>query len=527
MAVRFGAETDDLPNELAFGDWGRLEMSAALDAFQDALDYFDQEDVIAAEKARREMIEAARRYYDGQHVKPLKIKPGEPDDNILINLCRSLVDDSVSWLFGNPETGILQMKIDENLDGAPDADESSGDSASYGNDAMSLLTQVYERAGGFNFFKRLGMRGSVAGHFFIKLVNGDLPRPVVLDPLITAVRTDPADADQVVAYKIEWRRSETDPNTRRREKYIYRQLVVRASDTDDAWLVGDFKTKDRAKRQWIVIQAGGWPYPWSPIVDGPNIEPGWGYYGQSDLEDVAGINDGVNFLSSNTMRILKFHAHPKTILTGAAVEDIMETGIDQVWGIPNENARVNNLEMQSDLASSMAFLDFLKTAFWGIGRGLDPATFKDKVGQITNFGLRVLAIRAIHKAGDKRLTYGKALRVLNSRIFEMAGRPERETVIQWPESLPEDPKDELDRLEREINLDVTSRETASEEIGRSWKVEQARILGEKRERMQMGEYLLEQFDRGAAPARTSDQAGQADQSGQTNTQEAKPDGTES
>lgn len=515
--IRFGADTADLPDELAFGDWGRLEMSAALDTFQDALDYFDQEDVIASEMARREMIEAARRYYDGQHVKPLKVKPGEPDDNVLVNLCRSLVDDSVSWLFGNPETGILQMSIDENLDGAPDG----GDNAqSSGEEAIDLLTQVYERAGGFNFFKRLGMRGSVAGHFFIKLVNGDLPRPVVLDPLITAVRTDPADADQVIAYKIEWRRSETAPNTRRREEYIYRQLAVKASDVDDAWLVGDFKAKDRSKRQWIVIQAGGWPYPWSPIVDGPNIEPGWGYYGQSDLEDVSGINDGVNFLSSNTMRILKFHAHPKTILTGAAVEDIVETGVDQVWGIPSENARVNNLEMQSDLASSMAFLDFLKTSFWGIGRGLDPATFKDKVGQITNFGLRVLAIRAIHKAGDKRLTYGKALRLVNSHVFEMAGRPERETVIQWPEPLPEDPKDELGRLEREVSMDVTSRQTASEEIGRSWKVEQARIRAEKEERKQVGEYLLEQFDRGSDPARTSDRAGQND------TQEEKPDGTE-
>lgn len=485
--IRFGADTDDLPDELAFGDWGRLEMARALDVFQDALDYFDQEDVQSAEQARREIIQAARRYYDGNHLRPLKVKPNEPNDNVLVNLCRALIDDSVSWLFGNPSTGILQMKVDAGGDGDVDAG---------GEDAVTLLSQVYEAAGGFDFFKRLGMRGSIAGHFFIKLVNDELPRPVVLDPILTTVRTDPADADQVIAYKIEWRRAEADPGTRRKDMYIYRQLIVRASDDPESWLVGDFKTKDRRKRQWILIEAGAWPWPWSPIVDGPNVEPGWGHYGQSDLEDVSGINDGVNFLASNTMRILKFHAHPKTIATGMDAEDLQETAVDSLWSVPNPDAKINNLEMQSDLTSSMAFLDFLRTSFWGIGRGLDPATFKDKVGQITNFGLRVLAIRALHKSGDKRLTYGKALRAINRRIFEMTRRAERETVIEWPEVLPEDPKDALERLEREVNLDVTSRQTASEALGRSWEVEQARIRAEKQERMKVGEYLLDQFDRG-------------------------------
>jgi len=498
-AVRFGTDAGDLPDELAFGDWGTLETGAALDVFQEALDYFDQEDVIKAEEQRRLVIEAARRYYDGQHVKPLKVKPGEPDDNVLVNLCRSLVDDSVSWLFGNPETGVLQMKIDSGQDGL--ADEGAG-----GEAAAQLLTQAYEEAGGFNFFKRLGMRGSIAGHFFIKVAKtetGAAPRPVLLDPLITTLRTDPADSERVIAYKIEWRRTEIEPNTRRKETYIYRQLAVRASDIDDAWLVGDFKARDRRRRQWILVQAGAWPYRWSPIVDGPNVEPGWGCYGQSDMEDVGTINDGINFLASNTQRILKYHAHPKTIGTGMDAEDLQETAIDSFWTVPDPEAKLTNLEMQSDLASSMNFLEFLKTSFWGIGRGLDPSTFKDKVGQITNFGLRVLAIRAIHKAGDKRLTYGKALRVVNSRILEMAGRSERNTVIQWPEPLPEDPKDQLDVLEREVNMEVTSRQTAAEELGRSWKVEQVRIKKEREERLQLGEALLDGFDRGdgAAAAR--------------------------
>lgn len=477
--IRFGVDISDLPDELSFGDWGRLEMTAALDAFQESLTYFDQEEVIKAEEERQKIILAARRYYDGNHVKPLKIKAGDPDDNVLVNLCRNLIDDSVSWLFGDPSTGILTMRVDAE-----------------GDEAGEMLNQAYLDAGGFRFFKRLGMRGSIAGHFFIKLVNSEPPRPTALDPMIVALRTDPTDVDRVIAYKIEWRRAEIDPSTRRKEMFIYRQLVVRSSDVEEAWLIGDFKAKDRRKRQWVLVEAGAWPYAWSPIVDGPNIESGWGRYGLSDLEDVSGINDSINFLASNTMRILKFHAHPKTIGTGMDAEDLQETAIDSFWTVPDPDAKLNNLEMQSDLGSSMAFLDFLKTAFWGIGRGLDPATFKDKIGSVTNFALRVLAIRALHKTGDKRMTYGDALQTVNARLLEMMGRDERETLIEWPNALPEDPEQQLNELEREVGLGIASRQTAAEERGRSWDSEQKRIASESRERDDLGSFLLGEFDRG-------------------------------
>src|SRR4030042_1572033 len=107
--IRFGRAINDFPEQLEFGAWGTLEIQAALDVFGDAHTYFDDEAVRKAEQARQEIIRAARRYYDGYHKKPLKVKPGELDDNVLVNLCRSLIDDSVSWLFGNPETGILTI----------------------------------------------------------------------------------------------------------------------------------------------------------------------------------------------------------------------------------------------------------------------------------------------------------------------------------------------------------------------------------------------------------------------------------
>src|SRR3990167_9086460 len=72
--TRFGVQLSDLPVELEFGEWGVLETVQALDLFDNAHTYFDQEDVQKAEQARRAYIQSAWRYYDGHHRKPLVVK---------------------------------------------------------------------------------------------------------------------------------------------------------------------------------------------------------------------------------------------------------------------------------------------------------------------------------------------------------------------------------------------------------------------------------------------------------------------
>lgn len=490
--VRFGRYVQDLPAQLEFGSWGQLETPAALEVFADHLAYFDQEDVIRAEEDRQEMIRAARRYHEGNHVKPLKVELGEYDDNVLINFCRSLIDDSVSWLFGNPDTGLLQFISQTEEEANP------------------IIAETYERSGGSLLFKRIGVRGSIAGHSFVKLIQDPdaNPRIVLLDPQLVSVRLEEMDTSRAIAFKIEWRRKETDPNTRRSDTYIYRQLVVNTgSSQEPAWVIADFKAKVRAKRDWAIINGPwAWPWPWSPIHDCPNIEAGWGYYGLSDLEDVAGLNDALNFVVSNTMRIIKIHAHPKTMGTGFTATDVQETAVDSFWTVENPEAKIYNLEMQSDLAASLSVIDLIRTAFWTIGRGLDPSVYKDKIGQITNFALRVLSVRAQHKMGDKRLTYGKMLRDLNQHILEMAGQEAAEITIAWPQPLPEDTAESTQQLQVEVAMGITSRQTAAEELGRNWETEKARMRQENKEQQRLGQYLMEQFDRGGARNQEDDNA---------------------
>jgi len=476
-------------SDIEFGDWGKLPLEKAMEVLIATLDHFDQEGVIEAEQKHQAMITAAKRYYDGNHVKPLKIEPGEPDDNVIVNFSRTMVDDGVSWLFGDPETGQITFETE--------GQDMTGEEGNW-------FDELWESSGGLKLLKRLGKRGGISGHNFVKLVDPDegelYPQIVGLDPTMVAVRTDPKDSDRAVAYRLEWLTREIVPYTaNRREEYVNRQLTVNAGTAKEPfWLIAEFKSPNRRKKKWEITSGPyGWPYPWSPIHDAPNIDPAWGYYGLSDLEDAAWLNDNVNFLASNTMRILKIHAHPRTVGTGFTANDIQDTSIDAFWSIPAENAKVYNLEMQSDLQSSLAMLDFVRGAFWTIGRGLDVSVYKDKIGQITNFALRVLAIRALNKMGDKRISYGKLIRDINDHAQEMMGieKPEP-TVINWPVPLPISDKEELESLSTEVSLEIVSKQTAAEERGRSWEKERGRIAAEKEENVSFGEYLLRNFDRG-------------------------------
>ena len=46
-------------------------------------------------KARAAHVKAAWAYYDGEMRKPLKVKPNQPDDNVIVNLVGKMIDQAV------------------------------------------------------------------------------------------------------------------------------------------------------------------------------------------------------------------------------------------------------------------------------------------------------------------------------------------------------------------------------------------------------------------------------------------------
>jgi hypothetical protein len=290
---------------------------------------------------------------------------------------------------------------------------------------------------------------------------------------------------KVVCYKIEYTRG----NVAHRED-IYRQ-------DDNSWVIQPYTKTDGAS--WMTGELAIWQFPFAPIVDWQNMPNQDGYYGQADLVNI-GINDAVNFAASNINRILKYHAHPKTIGVGLEAEQIKETAVDGFWSISNPDAKISNLEMQSDLASSMAFLEFLQGSFYSQHRAVDLASMKDRIGQLTNFGLRMLFKDALDKTRVKQTLYGEGLELLCQRAGMISGYDFGGVHINWADPLPFNDKEEIEGLEKELSLGIVSKETAAQVRGRDWELEQARMQQEKaNDQLGLGAALasaMRGFDRG-------------------------------
>jgi hypothetical protein len=427
-------------------------------------------------------------YYIGEQLRYIKVKPEQPDDNIISNFAGLTVDRSVSMLVGG---GIeFDMPGDE---GAPQ---------------QEYINEVWEANKLQILTHKAAQHAGIAGTGYIKIIPDGveskqrddklLPRLVALDPRYMEIVTDPEDIETVNEYIIRFMVKGADGKERIRKETIRREF----SEMNDA---GMFETVG-----WIVINEisdGGkweetdrdvWPYEFPPIVHWQNLpEPG-NVYGQSDIDDVVELQDRFNFVVSNINRIIRYHAHPKSIGTGFRLGDLDKSeAVDDFWSIPNENAKVFNLEMLSDLVSSRAFANDLRQAIFDISRTVDIASFGDKLGALTNFGLRVLFFDALAKLATKRVLFGEALTELNHRMLVMAQiTPNDGGRIVWPEVLPSSEQEDVMGLKFDMEAGLLSKQTASKIRGYDWDVERERLEDEQAQGDNIGALLLRNFERG-------------------------------
>jgi hypothetical protein len=231
---------------------------------------------------------------------------------------------------------------------------------------------------------------------------------------------------------------------------------------------------------WQLVSDVIWPYDFAPIVDWQNLPNYLGYYGKTDLTSLE-INDAINFTASNINMILKHHAHPKTIGTGVRNDQVKETAVQGFWSIESPDAKVYNLEMQSDLSASMNFLAFLRSEFFSQQRAVDAQSVKDKIGQLTNFGLRVLFSDAIQKNATKQLLYGYGIKELVYRSLILMGVSiDPNTIdVDFQDPMPVNDKENSERVKLELESGVISKKTASEQLGYDWEEQAAELAEEK------------------------------------------------
>ena len=397
--------------------------------------------------ARSMAIGKRQEYYNGNHKKwlidPLTKKP--TSQNVTVNVTQKIVDQSVSMLFG----GDLVIKT--------------------GNDALDAVVEAMED---YNFdeafYTSLAASGSIGGHCYVKIMQDESGiRWVMLNPSLVSVFWSPSDLRDVIAYKIQWSEGATE----------YRQDIIKDGAT---WIMRDLQREKSG--QWKITNDQVWEYEFAPIVDWQNLPNFTGYYGKSDLTALE-LNDAINFVSSNINAILYYHAHPRTIGTGVRADQVKQTAVNGFYAIENNDAKVYNLEMESDLSSSQSYLAFLRNEFFSQQRAVDIQSVKDKVGQLTNFGLRVLFSDAIQKNATKQILYGYGIKELIYRSLVIAGAnvEARNINVEFVDPMPVNDLENANRIKTQIESGITSRQTGAEEMGYDWITEASRMASERAE----------------------------------------------
>ena len=275
---------------------------------------------------RRARFDLRWQYFRGNHAQAFKPTADGVNDNVTENHIKVIVNTTVNFLFGK----LPSFEIDSDV-----KDQTPGE---------KFLNTVWSKRGGWNpaqFLQELAQNGSVCGTAFVRIyppvdsaTKAEGYRLENVDPSLVEIITNPNRVSDVLGYHIIWQSGEI----------WYRHRIERTDS--DTWSI--IEERSAKGGDWVVDEEIEWPYDFPPMYHCKNLPLANSAWGMSDAED-ADLNDAVNQISGNIRRVIRFHAHPKTIATGMNASELQTTSVDNFWTIPNTDARVTNLEMQSDL----------------------------------------------------------------------------------------------------------------------------------------------------------------------------------
>ena len=435
------------------------------------------EPLLGREAVERASLSAVKRdYRRGLHKAPIKTA----DDAIVVNFIGLLVDRSVAMLFGKEPQFDLPGEAD-------DPEQVYIDEIWQANHKMQIL-------------KRAAVYGAETGTCYVKILPDGavnkagklIPRLVVLDPATVTMDALPEDIDTIYRYTIGY--SITDPVTGKDK--IIKQVTEHDVETG-YWTITDSVSVNGGK--WEVTNVQTWEYEFAPIVHWHNLPDVGSVYGRPDItDDLIDLQDKINFVSSNTAKIIKYHAHPRTWGRGNLGSSTkVNWGVDEMIVYSDQNALIQNLEMQSDLSSSLNFIRYLRQALFDVSRAVDIDSMADKLGSLTNFGLRVLYQDALSKLEEKRGLYAEAIVDINHRLLALAGAPDTDGgEVIWEEVMPENENEIAMAVKSDLELGLVSKQTASGKRGYTWADEEERINSEKVAGDNLGAALLRTFGQG-------------------------------
>ncbi len=441
------------------------------------------------ERKRIERLKRYQDYYEGNHARPLKVKPNRFDDNLAINIVGLIVDKAVSSLVGDPASGqgLTWTFPSETGEAIPKQ--------------VAWLNEQWEANKQPIFLHKNALIGAETGIPCIKLVPdgaGNI-RLINVNPLLLTIETDSQDLDKVTVYHIEYNVLEGD------QWVSYREDTM--PNNDISWIVET--RRQRGGEKWELVGAPVlWEYPFPPILDWQNLPSTDSIYGRSDIENIISIQDKLNFHVANCSKMSRLFATPQRYSknlspqmevdsqTGKAT---LQSGPDEMWAFTGDG-EVVQLPPAGDIPGVIALIGMLREFMFMTAREIDIALIKDKAGALTNFNMKALYRDFLDKLGTKRMLYGAAYQELNRRLLVLGGYEPETCIINWPDPMPVNQVEETAALQVDMNLGLVSKQTAREIRNYDNEQEIERMATEVATTQNAGAILLNQFFKtGATP----------------------------
>lgn len=416
-------------------------------------------------------LKQKREYYSGDQPKQIRVRPGKTDDNIIVNLVGLAVDRSLSHLLAGGVTFVL-----------PEGEEAQDE----------YLSDLWECNRQSVLLYNAALMAAVYGTGYIKIIpdgtsdlyTGEiLPRLVALNPEYLTIATDPQDAEKVLRYVVEYVVGDTGYReiTRRTGSEDYE---IPPETVDDTWVVENYITDKGGK--WKLVDKYEWPYTFPPIVHWKNLPSINNVYGSSDIDDILGIQDKDNFTVSNIQKMVRLQAHRQLWGRNLGKDDLVDIGPDKLIKLTGTESELGVLDIQSDIGASLQFSRDLRQTLFDVAREVDITSITDKIGALTNFGLRVLYADSLSKTNTKRELFGEALLELNRRLLVlngMEGEASRPGEIIWKDPLPVNIREEMETDNIALQMGIVDIQTIyeryAERYGQEWEEIQTRLMAAK------------------------------------------------
>ncbi|HRC75434.1 MAG TPA: phage portal protein [Kouleothrix sp.] len=391
-------------------------------------------------------------YYEGRHPDMLQVLPGEPNDNTRINLARTIVNRGIAFLLGNE----LTWQFDET-----DATTTPAEAYVRGIwDANAKMTLLHEVA----------QNGFITGVAAIKVApqpDGTI-RLINLNPVDLRLFSAPDDSDDVWCFVVKYCADD------RGVPVHYAEITERTGPRGSAtWQITTYRAAGGARSYTPVGGPIAWPYALPPILACKNWPRANCPYGYSDLEDTD-LMDALNLSASSTRKTLRLFPDPQDVLFGASAKGLRRGG-EHIWGDLPATARVERLELSADAldAARQHAIDTRAAIF--AGAQMPDISTEARLGQLTNFGLRVLYMDLLHKNNTKRIMYGGLINRVNQLLAAIGGFGPVETSFTWPDPLPADELAQIQAVTQKRASGLVDDETLTTELGYDYEDVQARL----------------------------------------------------